>query len=198
MAEKDAEGLCGLIDGELDDSEARFLVRRLGHDRELAARWGRYHLARSVVKNQARVNLIGFATRVSNALEADAPATGVYSPTWPGWLKPAAGMALAASVAVAVFSVWRSPSPETAAPPAGARALAAATVADPNLAGLARRASASQVLRPRLQNYVIRHNAAITQRSGQVLAPYRNLVSDPPPKPPADEEADSRQRSVGQ
>ncbi|HEY0310392.1 MAG TPA: sigma-E factor negative regulatory protein, partial [Luteimonas sp.] len=45
--------LSALFDGELGIDEARFLQRRLEHDRVLAARWSRWQLAGDVLRGQA-------------------------------------------------------------------------------------------------------------------------------------------------
>lgn len=45
-----AEQLCALMDGELPETQARFLRKRLEHDAELRELWSRMHLASSCLK----------------------------------------------------------------------------------------------------------------------------------------------------
>lgn len=47
-----AEQLCALMDGELPETQARFLRKRLEHDAELRELWSRMHLASSCLKGQ--------------------------------------------------------------------------------------------------------------------------------------------------
>lgn len=47
-----AEQLCALMDGELPETQARFLRKRIAHDAELRERWSRMHLASSCMKGQ--------------------------------------------------------------------------------------------------------------------------------------------------
>lgn len=100
--------LSALVDGDLAPDQARFLLRRLGHDAELAGRWDRWHLVGDVLRGQPVVALPagadGFAARVSAALVAE-PATAVprQRPRW----QHGVGMALAASVAAIALFVAR-------------------------------------------------------------------------------------------
>ncbi len=188
MADKHGEALCGLMDGELGETEARFLLGRLGRDRDLSARWGRYHLARSVVRQHARADLNGFAARVAAELEADAPGISPAARFRLGWLKPLGGVAVAASVALLAFNLWRTPVLESE--PQAADTQVAAPLVQSAIAPLTP-ASATQTApgwNPRLQSYLIRHNEATGPHRGQVLASYWNLVSEVPPRvEPADE-----------
>ena len=94
------EHLSALMDGELSREQSRFLLRRLGHDREAVARWTRLHTARECLKGGApRLARRGFAARVSRALAAEP------LPAHAGgrWLRWSAGGAIAAAVAVAAL-----------------------------------------------------------------------------------------------
>lgn len=184
MADKHGEALCGLMDGELGETEARFLLRRLGHDSELSARWERYHLARSAVRGDLKPYLNGFAARVAQALDGEAPVRGPIALDRVGWLKPLGGLALAASVALIVFNVWRQPPVETEPPLPEVRALAGTSSVERGFLPEATRVSANQStpLRwdPRLQDYLIRHSEVSGPRRGQGLVPpYWLLVSEP-------------------
>ena len=103
--------LSALMDGELAPDEARFLLRRLQHDGELADRWERWQLAGEVLRGRAGVLLPdGFAGRVGEALRAgEVPATPARRA--PGLWRWGGLAALAASVAVVALMVPR-PAPD--------------------------------------------------------------------------------------
>ena len=100
MSKETREHLSSLVDGEISRETSRFLVRRLGADDELRATWTRYHLVRDCLRHQDGVSAgEDLCARVSLALENELP--GKRSRTFPtAWLKPAAGLAIAASVAL--------------------------------------------------------------------------------------------------
>ncbi len=184
MADKHGEALCRLMDGELSETETRFLLSRLGHDSELNARWQRYHLARSAVRGDLKPNLNGFAARVAQALDGEAPGRRSIALNRVGWLKPVGGLAVAASVALIVFNVWRQPPIESEPPLPEVNALAGTSSVERGFVPVATRASAGQSapLRwdPRLQDYLIRHSEVSAPRRGQGLVPpYWYLVSEP-------------------
>ena len=100
MSKETREHISCLMDGEISREASRFLVRRLGADDELSATWARYHIVRDCLRHQEG----GFASddlcnRVSQALENEAPQKPARRLPL-GWLKPAAGTAIAASIAL--------------------------------------------------------------------------------------------------
>ena len=100
--------LSALMDGELAPDQARFLLRRLQHDGELADSWERWQLAGEVLRGRAGVLLpAGFAERVGVALRTEpVPAAAVLRA--PGLLRWGGGVAaLAASVAVVALMLPR-------------------------------------------------------------------------------------------
>jgi sigma-E factor negative regulatory protein RseA len=125
MSNESQEHLSCFMDGEISKETARFLVRRLGADSELRDTWARYHLVRDCLRHQEGdltgdslgVNLCG---RVQQALANETPQTAptAVAASWSkagwskGWLKPVAGMAVAASVALmAIITVGPGQSP---------------------------------------------------------------------------------------
>lgn len=106
--------LSALMDGELSPDQARFLLRRLQHDGELAGSWERWQLAGDVLRGRAGLLLPdGFAARVGIALQAEPPATATRRT--PALLRWGGVAALAASVAVVALMVPRQ-MPGTQAP----------------------------------------------------------------------------------
>jgi negative regulator of sigma E activity len=126
--------LSAMLDGALAPDQARFLLRRLQHDHELAGCWERWQIYGDLLRGSVPALLpVDFAQRVQTALagqdrEEAIAATGTAPrPRWAGW---AGGAALAASVAVAaLFVVQRAPIEPS---PAGAGTeLAASAPAEP-------------------------------------------------------------------
>lgn len=97
--------LSALVDGDLAPDQARFLLRRIGHDAELAGCWDRWHLVGDVLRGEPVAVLPagpdGFAARVAAAL-ATAPVPARRA-RW----RHGVGMALAASVAAVALFVAR-------------------------------------------------------------------------------------------
>jgi sigma-E factor negative regulatory protein RseA len=100
MSEESREHLSSLMDGEISRETGRFLVRRLGADEELCATWARYHLVRDCLRHQEGGFVrTGLSSRVRKAIEDDAVPRATRTRST-AWLKPAAGLAVAASVAL--------------------------------------------------------------------------------------------------
>jgi sigma-E factor negative regulatory protein RseA len=99
------EQLSVLMDGELDRDQTRFLLKRVGSDAEVPARWARYHVARQALRRQEIVALApGFADAVMARLDHESIAHSRNTATWLRW---GAGGAIAASVAVAALMLTR-------------------------------------------------------------------------------------------
>lgn len=100
MSKETREHLSALVDGEISPDTSRFLVRRLGSDVELRATWTRYHLVRDCLRHQdGTVAGSDLCARISKAIENEQPEIHRSSIS-KRWLKPVAGMAIAASVAL--------------------------------------------------------------------------------------------------
>lgn len=117
MSEQSHEHLSCLMDGEISRETGRFLVRRLGSDQELCATWARYHVVRDCLRHhEGSLVSTGLSTKVQQAIENEAaprPAAGRMA----AWLKPAAGLAVAASVAL--FAIVAVGPGRQAVPPVG-------------------------------------------------------------------------------
>jgi sigma-E factor negative regulatory protein RseA len=161
MSNETREHLSSLMDGEISRDTSRFLVRRLGSDKDLCATWARYHVVRDCLRDPdggyAREDL---CARVREAIEreaAPAPSRRIGR----GWLKPVAGVAIAASVAlVAVMAVEPGPGPTLPGPTTG---VAAADTAEPFVSPQGRSNStvATRAASARsLDRYLLRHYQA--------------------------------------
>lgn len=101
--------LSALMDGAVSPDEARFLLRRLQHDEELAGCWTRWQLCGDVLRGHASAIVpAGFSQRVARAIAAEAgrPARAGSSVA-SRWARWGGGAALAASVAVIALFVSR-------------------------------------------------------------------------------------------
>lgn len=125
------EEISALMDGELDGRRRDALLDAMARTGDEADRWERYHLIRDALHNELPERLdIDLAARVRASLEDEptvlAPRRGRR--VWRRWGahvgRQAAGLAVAASVAVAVVTVaWQ---PDGAGPgPAGDESLTA-------------------------------------------------------------------------
>jgi sigma-E factor negative regulatory protein RseA len=105
MTKETLEHLSSLMDGEISRETSQFLVRRLGADGELRETWARYHVIRDSLRYQdgdlASNQLCG---RVREAIESDA-LPEISRRISMGWLKPVAGAAIAASVALMAITM---------------------------------------------------------------------------------------------
>jgi len=105
------EQLSALVDGEIESGELPLLTRQLAQSREFSDQLDRYFVIRDVLKRDlppcGRVNL---AERVSAAVDAEPVYHRRRRRSWSGQaLRPAAGLAIAASVAVVAVSLWPGP-----------------------------------------------------------------------------------------
>ena len=199
MNEQIKEQLSALMDGELPADQARFLHRRLEGDAGLRADWARWHLAREAL--QGRGALLcegGLAERVAAQLEGEATPRQAGLPAALRWV---AGAAVAASVAVAALVAL----PQQTAPvgdpsvPVAAQPAAPVQVADsgvrevdlrPSLGSVAQSVAATQgaprmpavQLDPRVDGWLLRHNAATLQPLHDSFVPYIPVIS--PYRPP--------------
>ena len=123
--------LSALLDGELPPHEARFLLRRLQHDPELAACWDRWNLCGDVLRGRVKVMASnGFSEGVAAALAAEPmpkPITAVADSRRLRW---GGGAALAASVAMIALFLGRQ-SPNAGAPAIPTAQITTSTIVAP-------------------------------------------------------------------
>ncbi len=113
MSDQLYEQISAFADGELPENETELLLKRLEREPELRAALVRYHVIGANVRETAmRTTMVrggsrSFVARVNAAIAADGarPAAGARV-SMPRWLKPVAGLAVAATVAaVAILGV---------------------------------------------------------------------------------------------
>lgn len=156
--------LSAFLDGELPPGEVELLVRRLERESVLRDRFGRYALIGETLRTPAHTPIAmassGFARRISGALEAEA-APVVAPARMARWFRPAAGLSIAAGVALlAVAFIGGEPdSPLTAtkvpqaATPVAADPMPEASYIVPEIAMTGPLMPAA-----RLTNYVMAHS----------------------------------------
>ena len=198
MPQPIAEQLSSLVDGELAADSGRFLLRRMGGDAELRGTWARYHMARDCLRG-GRVSVYGadFADRVAAAIASDpapAPSVATTSPG-PRWLRPLAGAAVAASVAVGALIFVGAADEQTG--PSLTREVGVAqvdelpdTLSHDDLATSVRPSIPAQTVSwgrlntprmdPRLGSYVLRHNRQSGSFRNAGFVPYVYYVTTPP------------------
>lgn len=197
MNEQLKQQVSALMDGELGRDEARFLHKRLENDAALRDDWARWHCVRDSLQGRTLHWGDGdFVARVAQAIENEA----VPARHWlQGGLRWAAGAAVAASVAVvALMSLpavqdGRNETASVAAQPvtpAPAPALVASSGLSesdlrPSLAPVAHSVSATQgiplspavQIDPRVEAWLIRHNAATAQPGQDSFVPFIPVLS---------------------
>jgi sigma-E factor negative regulatory protein RseA len=193
MTEDIKQQLSALIDGELDADTRRFLLRRLQREEELAGCWERWHAARDCLQRQpVRPLRRDFAARIAAALQQEnRPAARGAGATVLRW---AGGMAVAATVAVAALLAvpGSAPAPGVDAAPVVAESQVVPSGLSerdlrPNLSPAARTVAATDgqalapALRvdPRVEAYLMRHNAVLTQSGQDSFLPFIHVVSPP-------------------
>ncbi|MGD9842683.1 MAG: sigma-E factor negative regulatory protein [Steroidobacteraceae bacterium] len=167
--------LSAFVDDELPTAETDLLVRRLVKDTDLKQTMSRYLMMGEALRNPATGSLHSpilshdFSQRIASALEQDqlavlAKIDAHPSRTWPQWLKPAVGMALAASVAaVAIVNLRGQPENETQVLAAVSLQPLAVTAQRPNPANsyvvpVTANAPSAPIPMARLTNYVMAHS----------------------------------------
>mgnify|MGYP001815065086 FL=1 len=169
MKQKLHEQLSALVDDELDAAEQALLLRQIGADAVLRERLARYQLISDSLQNHLPPRLdVGFYSSVHAALQ-DEPAVHVEASRFAGMVKPVAGLAVAASVAVvAVLSLQSVRNEDPSSP------VASAPVAQDYLRAEIKAPPAASPHAPQgLNAYLVNHNEYAVNRG---MLPYVRLV----------------------
>jgi len=176
MSDEIREQLSALVDDEIDAVERPLLLGRLQRDTGLREILGRYQLISEVMRGDGQAATLGIADRVRRALEQETalPAADKPNPGGLSWLKPIAGLAVAASVAlVAVLAVTsvRETAVETAPRVASIENTAPETRGNEEL---------WERIEPRIDKrmaaYLVNHNEYAASRGVQGVMPYVRIV----------------------
>jgi sigma-E factor negative regulatory protein RseA len=174
---KDAlfEQISALADGELPSRERELLLRRLEADPEARERWTRYHQIGEMMRGGAILKDSDLADRVRDALGDEPEHRAV--PSVPAWVRPLAGMAIAASVtAVAVLAI-RAPQPETDLSPVASAPIVTQVDDSVSVRAAAMRATEEQArLRQRMDAYLINYAEAAAATRPQGLLEFVHVT----------------------
>lgn len=117
MAENVREALSAFMDNEAVEFEVHRVLKESGNRSELQDSWWHYHLIGAAMRDElGSFGGIDLSGRIADAI-ADEPVRPVTGVPWRALMKPLAGVAVAASVTVAVLSgsqLYRSISEEGA------------------------------------------------------------------------------------
>lgn len=186
MPEPMHEKISALMDGELSEADLRPTLEELERDPELMLCWQRYHLMSDALKSNLPSNIShDLASRVSRAIESEPPHQLQAAPkrrrtkTAPAYVRPAAGFALAASVAAVGYLglMWEQQQPGgvTAgmAPVASVQPLQPVPVEGVQSVRL----DAEQpAMESKLYKYVVNHNEYSGVGIHQGMMPYVRIV----------------------
>ena len=198
MSQQIREQLSALMDGELPRDETAFLLRRMGHERDLGRCWSSYHMCRQVLRRQElSVLRENFAGSILSVIEQEPVLQSNRSGRWMRW---ASGGAIAASVA-ALALVYGGPQIDSVYGPSAEPLAIGSGNAEPTTIPSALRtsefrppmlspvldvqpASASSSgyaapatpIDPRLQSYLVRHYDAAGSAGQSAMIPYVLLL----------------------
>lgn len=172
------EQLSSAVDGELENESSRFLLRRLESDTELNSRWHRFQVIGDCMRGQyAGRSAMQLRTRIAAQIaDEPLPALNDHSATQSQrrFLRPMAGIAVAASVAVVAVMGLRNQAPtqEETQPLAVPTASISADTVQP-AAAATRRSN----IDARLSRYLVRHNEMAPEGGRSGFVSYAHMVS---------------------
>lgn len=180
MNDKILEQVSALADSELSSQEAELLFARMAKDAGLRDAWQDYHLIGDAMRNGlGETHDADFAARVLAAVDGvEQPAGRRFNTNrWLVRLRPVAGLAVAASVAmVAVFALQQPHGPA----PAEVVPTGAGSPATVPMLG-AQQVDFTDVESPELQNqlrgYLLNHNEHAASAPMRGLMPYVQITA---------------------
>ena len=146
-AERLAESLSAVMDGEADDLALRRLAQESATYPELAEKWERYHLARDLIHGRGLPVSSGFSERVAAAVDAET-VPHAQSVTRSGLNQQLIKFAVAASVAVVAAITLQSKMNEPELPAASLSAAQTSRQFDAETPGQAFLAGSESVVSP--------------------------------------------------
>ncbi|OGT81508.1 MAG: hypothetical protein A3H91_11375 [Gammaproteobacteria bacterium RIFCSPLOWO2_02_FULL_61_13] len=188
MNEKKLEALSALMDGECFDSDSGSL-HGWTRDEGLRATWGRYHLISDCIRGTLPRHMDpALAGRIAMALRTEPAILAPDAVTPRPWLKPLAGMAIAASVAtlaVVGIQISRTETPGAGQDSSVAGQLPASSGGTGGQLNLAAGNGETRPIRPadaarradaRLNRYLINHNEQRSNDAVQGMPPFVRVI----------------------
>jgi sigma-E factor negative regulatory protein RseA len=176
MSDELRERLSALVDGELADVDSVHVLDRIAREPALKAVWERYHLVSDVLRNHLpAVSSFDLVDKVRQAVEAEPVSIRPRRRFHTAVLKPVAGFALAASVAVVAVLGFRGMSG-----PDGTSAVETVAQTQAPVSGVGPTGLRWDVDRPdveaRLNAYMVNHSehTVSTLRS---MMPYARIIA---------------------
>ncbi|MGM0412443.1 MAG: sigma-E factor negative regulatory protein [Pseudomonadota bacterium] len=186
MIQDRGEAISALVDDEVSTREATAAVDSLLDDEELAASWERYHLIRDALHHNLPDHPESeLAARIREHLEAEpTPLRSRRRPDWRHVGRQAAGLAVAASVTVAVFlGVWQGPGQQAPENEPALTAEAERGAADSGLSrvasgggGEAATGAAGERSAASIERYLVNHSEYAGSSSMRGMLPYTRVV----------------------
>lgn len=178
------------MDNELSGSDRETLVKRLIDDPELKKRWSRYHLISDVLHNNLPENINpDLSPIIAKRLESEPT---ILAPKRSNFMAPiakkAAGVAIAASVALGTVLTVQMFSTETGSQPAVAQMPDSSEFVrlEPASSGASNASSTIAInptpashFNPQLNKYLRDHNQSVTITHVQGVMPYARIVVSP-------------------
>lgn len=187
MKEDTLQKLSAMLDGELPSAELPRMVGTAAHDEELRGTWARYQLIGDVLRGQTpRQVPKDFALRVSAAIAGEPAILAPPRSRAAAFIKPLAGAAIAASVALfALLGIRHSGTEvgaprvaevavEEVAPEPAAVAVVESGSAQPQPPAYVTPMPASQT---RLNRYLVNYSEHRATMGGPGMLPYVKIVS---------------------
>lgn len=187
MSDDKREAYSALLDGESELSEQKSLLDTLANDAEARASLARYRMIGDGLRGEeVHIDALCIADRVRLQLQREpvvlAPRTRRVIPRIPHWWQPAAGLAIAASVAllaVGLMPMLFTDSPEQA--PATVQVVGV-PVASPVFvstatSGATQWTHSAPEQESRLTSYLADHSEVASQSGMPGIVPYASFVS---------------------
>lgn len=186
MSEFDNEQISVLMDGELGN-ENTDITDRIIKNQELRGTWSRYHLIGDCLRGNLSDNISNdISSKISDALQSE-PTVLAPKRTKRINLRPVAGFAIAASVAmVAVFGVQRGNEIDISTPGASVASNEVNTIAPQTFsfpetqvlpAAVKKTDTPDAIANQRLNNYLMNHNEYRSNGSINGILPYVRIVT---------------------
>jgi len=179
MNEKVNNQLSAFMDGELSEQEHELLIRQLTRDPGMLDKWGSYHLIRDAMQNHLPVHVDGgLLQRISAAME-DEPEhiQGNELSSVRQWIRPLAGFAVAASVAMMAVLGLQNISQPDVSPVLSELASAKpqpSYIQPASTNGL--RWNVQPAIATRLNGYLVNHNESVSSTQLQGMLHYARIA----------------------
>lgn len=198
MNRETLEHISSMMDGEISRDTGLFLTSRLCADEHLKYTWERYHLIRDCLRQPgSSIAVRNFSQRMRIALENESAAEHPVS-TRHRWLKAAAGLAIAASVAfLAIVVVAPGQQPVATGAESG---VVAEPFSSPNVLPTRTPSQAASFSgasdNARLNSYLVRHNQLAGSAGARGFVSFVPIISSGQTDAEAEDEPEKVAESV--